>query len=89
MAMRPLLVIDNVPVSLFVQITMIEFSPLSCWIVAHFQVLTAVPFDQLIAQLLTLSLSSLVRRHRKGAAHCAVNQYTYLLPSICCLLPDS
>ena len=56
MAMRPLLVIDNVPVSLFVQITMIEFSPLSCWIVGHFQVLTAVPFDQLIAQLLTLSL---------------------------------
>ena len=34
MAMRPLLVIDNVPVFLFVQITMIEFSPLkSCWVV--------------------------------------------------------
>ena len=33
MAMRPLLVIDNVPVFLFVQITMIKFSPLSCWVV--------------------------------------------------------
>ena len=29
MAMRPLLVIDKVPVFSFVQITMIEFSPLS------------------------------------------------------------
>ena len=33
MAMRPLLVIDNVPVFSFVQITMIEFSQLSCWVV--------------------------------------------------------
>ena len=33
MAMRPLLVIDNVPLFSFVQITMIEFSPLSCWVV--------------------------------------------------------
>ena len=33
MAMRPLLVIDNVPVFSFVQITIIEFSPLSCWVV--------------------------------------------------------
>ena len=33
MAIRPLLVIDNVPVLSFVQITRIEFSPLSCWVV--------------------------------------------------------
>ena len=33
MAMHPLLVIDNVPVFSFVQITIIEFSPLSCWVV--------------------------------------------------------
>ena len=39
MAMRPLLVIDNVPVFSFVQITMIEFSPLSCWVVRSPEVL--------------------------------------------------
>ena len=32
MAMRSLLVIDNVSLFSFVQITMIDFSPLSCWV---------------------------------------------------------